>query len=584
MEHVESLSKFVTHFIDQLIYSNVEDVVISPGSRSTPLAIAFAEHDDIRHWVHLDERSAAFFALGLAKEQQKPVALVCTSGTAAANYYPAIVEAYYSRVPLLVLTADRPHELRDVGAPQAIDQTDMFGRYVRWYQDLVIPGPGMHQYARRQAARAVEEASSDHPGPVHLNFPFREPLVPDFQLSGLWREGEKPVPKAMTGKRRLPDDEMKQLVERFADYERGMIVVGPQTDPSLGEAIGTLASRLGVPVLADPLSQLRTGVHDKRNIIENYDALLKSAEIGEQVKPDYILRFGAMPVSKAYLKWVQKYDPHIDHFIVDSHKSYREPAGLSVQFLWADPTTFAEQAAACVPEIKEENDYLLTLRKMNRIAKSHMLKEVDDQLNEGHAVVYLSECLPDQSNLFVGNSMPIRDVDSFFMTTPKDVTIMANRGANGIDGVVSTALGCAASGKRTTLLLGDVSFFHDLNGLWLAKQKQLPLTIVVINNDGGGIFSYLPQADQTSHFEELFGTPLGLDFSHAVEMYGGSHKRVGTWEEYKNALKESYQQHRFSVIEVMTNRTDHVPFHKAKWQSLSEAILNGSIDDVQTGE
>ncbi|ASF40229.1 2-succinyl-5-enolpyruvyl-6-hydroxy-3-cyclohexene-1-carboxylic-acid synthase [Halobacillus halophilus] len=579
MEHVESLTKYVTHFVDQLVFSGIEHVVISPGSRSTPLAMTLAEHSEMNHWVHLDERSAAFFALGIAKEQHKPVALVCTSGTAAANYYPAIVEAYYSRVPLLVLTADRPHELRDTGAPQAIDQTDMFGSYVRWYQDLAVPGEGLHMYARRQAARAVEEAVGNHPGPVHLNLPFREPLIPDFSLNGLWREGVKPIPRAFSGKPGLQEEVLEELFQRLNRYERGVIVVGPQADEELAPYVTTLAARLGVPILADPLSQLRAGAHDKSNIIENYDALLKSERIQGLIEPDYILRFGAMPVSKAYLKWVKKIKTHADHFIVDTYKSYREPAGITAQFIWSDPAILCSRLSSFFKEGSYETDWLELWHKLNSTAKNQMLSEPEDQMNEGHAVVYLSEALPDNSNLFVGNSMPIRDVDSFFMSTPKSVKVLANRGANGIDGVLSAALGSSVSGRRTTLLLGDLSFYHDFNGMLIAKHKGLPLTIVVINNNGGGIFSYLPQVNHPDHFEELFGTPLDLDFSKIVEMYGGVHRKAENWGEYKNALAESYGSEGLFVVEVITNREDHVAFHKAKWQSIEESITTWSEDE-----
>ncbi|TGB02162.1 2-succinyl-5-enolpyruvyl-6-hydroxy-3-cyclohexene-1-carboxylic-acid synthase [Halobacillus salinus] len=574
MEHVEALSKYVTHFVDQLAYSGVKEVVISPGSRSTPLAMTFAASEDINHWVHLDERSAAFFALGIAKERQEPVALVCTSGTAAANYYPAIVEAYQSRIPLIVLTADRPHELREVGAPQAINQIKMYGDYVLWYQDLALPEVGLSKYVRRQAARAVDEASGKRMGPVHLNIPFREPLIPDFTMDGLWRDGAQPVPRSLKGKWTVDEDTIVSLTEKFKGKERGIIVVGPQMEDELAHAVTTLAHRLGAPVLADPLSKLRTGEHDKRNVIENYDTILKSETIRESLRPDYILRFGAMPVSKAYLKWVRGLD--IDHYIVDTENSYREPAGIAANFIWSDAVPFCEECTNRLAQEGKETDWLEHWQQMNQTAKTLMLAEPDHNLNEGHSIVHLADAIPDESVLFVGNSMPIRDVDSFFMSTPKHVDVMANRGANGIDGVISTAIGIASTGKKTTLLLGDVSFFHDLNGLWMAKNKDIPLKIVLINNDGGGIFSYLPQVKHPEHFEELFGTPVGLDFTKALEMYGASHTKVTSWEAYKQALKDVYEESGLSVIEVITNRTDHVDFHRAKWKKVEEAILNGS--------
>ncbi|UOQ94206.1 2-succinyl-5-enolpyruvyl-6-hydroxy-3-cyclohexene-1-carboxylic-acid synthase [Halobacillus shinanisalinarum] len=574
MTYTETLTKYMTHFVDQLIYSGIEDVVISPGSRSTPLAMTFSEHSEVAHWVHVDERSAAFFALGLAKEKQKSVALVCTSGTAAANYYPAIVEAYYSRVPLVVLTADRPHELRDVGAPQSIEQIEMYGGYVKWFHDLALAEEGLLPYVRKQAARAVEESQSNHSGPVHVNVPLREPLVPDFSLEGLWNEGAKPIPKPFRGLPQISEQQAAFFEELFLSGKKGLLVCGPNTNSNLASNVTNLAARAGLPILADPLSQLRAGDHDKRNIIENYDALLKSDKWKVNLQPDFIIRLGAMPVSKAYLQWIQKHGASIDHYVVDTYASYREPSGVTTQFIWCDSGKFCKKIYERIDEDHLENDWLGKWQKMNTLAKSHMLTEQDEELNEGHVVVHLSNAMPDESVLFVGNSMPIRDVDSFFMSTPKRIRILANRGANGIDGVVSTALGVAASGQPTTLLLGDLSFFHDLNGLLLTKMHNLPITIVVINNDGGGIFSYLPQVDQGAHFEELFGTPIGIDFKAVVEMYGGAHKRVHTWASYKRSLEESYQEDGLSVVEVMTNRKDHVPFHKAKWQGVAEALEN----------
>ncbi|MFC7063922.1 2-succinyl-5-enolpyruvyl-6-hydroxy-3-cyclohexene-1-carboxylic-acid synthase [Halobacillus seohaensis] len=578
MDHITTLTKYMSHFVDQLIFSGVEDVVISPGSRSTPLAMTFRESEDVVHWINLDERSAAFFALGIAKEKQKPVALVCTSGTAAANYFPAIVEAYYSRVPLLVLTADRPHELRDVGAPQAIEQTNMYGSYVKWFHDLALPEESMLPYVRKQAARAVNESIANHPGPVHINVPLREPLLPDFTLLNLEKEERNLIPNVRKGKAHLNEEQVSELKEILLSNKNGLIVCGPQTDPLLAKSLTNLASRIGVPILADPLSQLRAGGHDKINVIENYDALLKSDEMKNRLLPDYILRFGAMPVSKAYLQWVKKHGSSIKHFVVDEYSSHREPSGVLTEFIWCHPVVFCDQIASQLEEGRTNTSWLSTWTHMNGEAKDQMLAEPDEAMNEGHAVVYLSEAIPDESVLFVGNSMPIRDVDSFFMSSPKAITILANRGANGIDGVVSSALGVAANGRRTTLLLGDVSFFHDLNGLLIAKQQNLNITIIVINNDGGGIFSYLPHAKSSDHFEELFGTPLGIDFQGVIEMYGGSHRRVIDWSSYKKALKDSYKEEGLSVVEVVTSRDDHVAFHKTRWDKIAETILHGGIE------
>ncbi|GGF32914.1 2-succinyl-5-enolpyruvyl-6-hydroxy-3-cyclohexene-1-carboxylate synthase [Halobacillus andaensis] len=572
MEHTATLTRYITQFVDQLSYSGVEDVVISPGSRSTPLAMTFREHGTIKHWMNLDERSAAFFALGIAKDKQKPVALVCTSGTAAANYYPAIVEAYYSRVPLLVFTADRPHELRDVGAPQSIEQSHMYGNYVKWFHDLALPEDRLLPYVRKQASRAVHESTSGHAGPVHLNIPLREPLVPDFSTPGCWRGEIPPVPVMINGSATLNDEQIRLFKERLLSGQKGLIVCGPQSNGQLPYYIAQLASKAGLPILADPLSQLRAGEHDKRNVIESYDALLRSEAFKDHHIPDYIIRFGAMPISKAYLKWIQKHSQDVEHFVVDEYASHREPSGVPTTFVFSHPAEFCEQIGKEIGEDGKETEWLSEWKSLNVEAKKIMLASPEPALNEGHAVVYLSEAIPEESNLFVGNSMPVREVDNFFAASPKKINIMANRGANGIDGVVSTALGAAAHGKNTTLLLGDLSFFHDLNGLLIAKQKKINITIVVINNDGGGIFSYLPQASNSEHFEELFGTPIGVDFEKVVSMYEGSHRRAINWESYKEALRLSYKEEGLSVVEVMTDRDSHVAFHQSRWSEVADLI------------
>ncbi|MCP3028299.1 2-succinyl-5-enolpyruvyl-6-hydroxy-3-cyclohexene-1-carboxylic-acid synthase [Halobacillus sp. A5] len=575
MEHTATLTKYITHFVDQLSYAGVEDVVISPGSRSTPLAVTFREHNEINHWVNLDERSAGFFALGIAKDKQQPVALVCTSGTAAANYYPAIVEAYYSRVPLLVLTADRPHELRDVGAPQSIEQIQMFGGYVKWFHDLALPEERLVPYVRKQALRAVNESISGLQGPVHVNVPLREPLTPDFTTEGLWRDDyNRPFPNLIEGSFVLSKEQTDHFKELILSNRKGLIVCGPQTDKELPQHLAELSSKGALPVLADPLSQLRSGAHDKMNVIESYDSFLRSEAFKNELKPDYIIRLGAMPVSKAYLQWIQTHGEAIEHYVIDEYASHREPSGVPSTFVAADNVQFVRQLAAELEDKGSDTPWLANWQSLNIETKKIMLSQPGAALNEGHAVVYLSEAIPEESILFAGNSMPIREVDSFFAASPKNITIMANRGANGIDGVVSTALGAAASGRKTTLMLGDLSFFHDLNGLLIAKQKNINITIVVINNDGGGIFSYLPQSSQSEYFEELFGTPMGLDFQKVITMYGGTHRRVIDWEGYKEALASSYEELGLSVVEVMTDRENHVDFHRERWNEVA-ALAEG---------
>ncbi|WP_407271930.1 2-succinyl-5-enolpyruvyl-6-hydroxy-3-cyclohexene-1-carboxylic-acid synthase [Radiobacillus sp. PE A8.2] len=576
MEHTEILTRYIGNFVDELNKSGLTDVVISPGSRSTPIAMMFAEHPEINHWVNMDERSAAFFALGIAKQQNKAVALVCTSGTAAANYYPAIVEAYYSRVPLLILTADRPHELRDVGAPQAIEQIEMYGKYVKWFHEMALPeaSPNMLSYVRARASRAVYTANQGNAGSVHLNFPFREPLLPDFSIRDLW--GETTASSYLgyvEGQRQVTPHQLDDMISELATYQRGLIVCGPQFDEALAEVVVRLANQWQIPILADPLSQLRTGGHEKAQIIESYDTILKNNKIRDQIEPEFIIRFGAMPISKSYLMYVKQY-PNMNHIVVESHEGHREPTGTKTSYIYADPAGFCMDLADQGASLSFDQQWLQTWQQMNQTTKQILQRDhMIDKITEGHAVTYLTEEVPDGSTLYIGNSMPIRDIDTFLLADEKPLKLLGNRGANGIDGLTSSALGAAVHGNNVTLLIGDLSFFHDFNGMLVAKQYNISLTIVLINNNGGGIFSFLPQAQHPKHFEVLFGTPMNIDIENVVSMYGGTYEQPTNKQEFQQALRQSYQQTGLSVIEVKTDRAENVEWHKQKWQEAETALM-----------
>lgn len=574
MSHIKSLTKYTASFVDELVSSGLTDVVISPGSRSTPLALTVREHDGLTDWIVIDERSAAFFALGIAKATDRPVALICTSGTAAANYYPAIIEAYHSRVPLVVLTTDRPHELRDVGAPQAIDQIHMFGNYVKYFHEMALPEASkeMLVYARRQAARAFFEADLGNKGPVHLNFPFREPLVPDFTIEKVF-EAEKGHPSfnpVFEGKRNLPFDAQLQLKQMLTHKKRGVIVCGPDQNILDQERIIRFAKAWNLPILADPLSQLRAGEFSKDVIIDSYDAILREKRVRDYLKPDFIIRFGAMPVSKMYLFYAQENDD-VPHFVIEAEGGYREPANVNTSFLHTDPGLFCE---SLMPGFEVKVDGWIRLwRRMNAKVYKHIFMPESSEITEGEAVRGIREVIPPHTTLFIANSMAIRDVDTFFTNINKPVRMLANRGVNGIDGVTSTALGVAASEGRVTLIIGDLSFYHDLNGLLMAKHFELDVTLVLVNNDGGGIFSFLPQAKDPKHFDALFGTPVGIDFKPAVEMYGGVYELVGTERELKESLQASYKRSGLSVIEVRTDREENAVWHRKIWEQINKDLL-----------
>lgn len=575
MNHTEKLTRYITNFVDELVKTGLREVVISPGSRSTPLALAFCEHKHVKEWIVIDERSAAFFALGMAKETGRPVALLCTSGTAAANYYPAIIEAHYSRVPLIILTADRPHELRDVGAPQAIEQINMYGNYVKWFHDMALPEATaeMLVYVREKASRAIHVSRSGNAGPVQLNFPFREPLHLDFTLENVWEETDNVNNNPFySGKVKLASNQIEQVLELISDKPNGLIVCGPQGDQQLAESIVILASQLKIPILADPLSQIRAGHHGKDNIIEGYDALFRSKKVRTTLTPDYIIRFGAMPVSKSYLFYVEDHSNALQ-FIVEPFEGTRNPTRHKATFIYSDPELFCHDLTSQTNQTPTNEGWVAKWQEMNTIAKRELTIGSEDALTEGDVVLNLLENVPDKSDLYVANSMAVRDLDSFFMTTTKEIKVLSNRGANGIDGMISSALGAAsASRNHLTLLIGDLSFYHDLNALLIAKKYHITLTILLINNNGGGIFSFLPQANDEKHFETLFGTPLNIEFEQTINMYGGNYDLVSKQHELNEALIKSYDNKGLSVIEVRTDRTENAAWHRTKWSTITRKL------------
>lgn len=574
MNHQEGLTAYIAAFVGELVHAGVNDIVISPGSRSTPIALVMAEHPELNLHIHVDERSAAFFGLGIAKATKKPVAILCTSGTAAANYYPAIIEATISRVPLIVLTADRPHELRDVGAPQAIDQIHLYGHNVKWFVEMSPPEgkDEMIRYARTVCARAAATATRYPAGPVHLNFPLREPLIPNLH------EKLFELPERATGfvdihngKLSLSNEIMKNLATILDSKKNGVIICGPIEDVEFMEVVIEFANVLQFPILADPLSQLRSGHHNQDSIIDAYDTFLRFEDPKKALKPSVVIRFGAMPVSKA-LSIFLKENRDVPQIVVDGGSGWRDPLTAASEMIYCDESIFCRN----VSEYIEPRDHSVYLEKWKSINEHTKMKisSIRDiaALSEGKLFHLLADMLPEEATLFVGNSMPIRDLDSFFFNNKKGIKVMGNRGANGIDGIVSTALGAATVSQPLYLVLGDLTFFHDLNGLLAAKLFKLNITVLLINNNGGGIFSFLPQAEYPKHFEMLFGTPLELDFRHVIEMYGGSYEKVQDWDHYQQAFANDLQVNGLRVLEISTDRDRNLSEHRDLWNSVSQEI------------
>ncbi|GCF08563.1 2-succinyl-5-enolpyruvyl-6-hydroxy-3-cyclohexene-1-carboxylic-acid synthase [Dictyobacter arantiisoli] len=604
---------YINAFIDELQRSNVHNIVICPGSRSTPLALAIAAHPGLKAWMHVDERSAAFFALGMARRLERPVAVVCTSGSAAANFFPAIVEARLTHVPLLILTADRPHELRENGAPQAIDQLRLYGTHVKWFAEVALPeaSNAALRYIRTLADRVAALASAVPAGPVHLNFPFREPLTPGPLADQPLPAEEQRDPIAWHGRPhhqpyiavedaplgRLTSAACAQIIEQLKDVTHGLIIAGPYHDAALTAPLLQLAQTLGYPILADPLSQLRSGPHDHSLIVTGYDAFLRMDSFIGQHEPQVVLRFGAMPTAKPLLLYVKRY-ADCPQIVVDADGGWNEPTQLATQMVHADPALFCQDVeqglrqlgqghAVARDAVARDQAWLQLWLRTDRVTREALLTALRDfpDLFEGRVFTELSTLLPEGATLFAGNSMPVRDMDTFFWGDERAVRIVGNRGANGIDGIVSSALGTSAGSRSqdgeqeqeqgktpTVLVIGDLSFFHDLNGLLAARLHQLDLVIVLINNDGGGIFSFLPQAAYPEHFEQVFGTPTGLDFQPVVQMYGGAYRQVADWNDFRQAFQQGVQSGGLHVIEVRTERVSNVAMHRQLWQVVERAL------------
>lgn len=560
----KTLTNYVRRMTSALMNAGVKSVVISPGSRSTPLAYAFATTKSLDAYMQVDERSAGFFALGLAKATGEPVVLLCTSGTAASNYFPAVTEAHYARIPLIVITADRPHELREVGAPQAIDQLQLYGNHVKYSVDfpLAEENSDVDDYIERHIQRAASVALTAPTGPIHLNVPFREPLQIDFEL-------ESPPTtfvRRILGEDSLDESTKRYIVDLVNKTKNGLLVVGELPIGINNELFWRFAKGLNWPVLCDPLSNLRAKVPTNcvDLCIDRYDALLKSELFKEKAIPDTVIRLGAQPVSKPLSLFLKKVRPQTV-VLVDESPQFRDPLGIVTHHIQASTESFLH-----INVHSEESSYTGIWSRANDEAARVMENSVGS--DEGAYTRMLFSHLPDEADLVSGSSMPIRDVDTFFGKTAKDITIFANRGTNGIDGVVSTALGIQAARQRPTwLLIGDLSFLHDVNGLIVSRFHETDLTIVIMNNDGGGIFSYLPQAESGDHFERLFGTPTGLTFGHIAAMYDAQYSSIKSLEEFEKELNKEKKKN-IRIIEVFTNRNENVIAHRTLWTEITKRI------------
>jgi 2-succinyl-5-enolpyruvyl-6-hydroxy-3-cyclohexene-1-carboxylate synthase len=559
-------------FCDELARCGMTDACTSPGSRSAPLVLALVRESRLRCHSHIDERCAGFFALGLAKASRRPVAVACTSGTAAAELAPAVHEAREARVPLLVLTADRPPELRETGAGQTIDQVKLYGAAAKWFFEVGVHDASVdrRRFLRTLACRAYWTALEGRPGPVHLNFPLREPLVPDGPLPELddgRPDGAPWVDRAPADGRPSPAA-LHRLMDALEERPRGVLVCGrSERDPALALAVEGFAETTGYPVLADPLS----GARRAPTAVAHYDALLRDAAFAHREKPELVLRIGDLPTSKPLRGWLAGAHEALD-IAVDPERTWQDPDGATSLVVPADPATALAEATERL-ERAPDAAWVDAWRRADDAAAEASARAVGDELSEPWVAARLGAALPAGATLFVASSMPVRDVETFFPARDDPARVLANRGANGIDGTVSSAYGAAAASQGpTVLLIGDVALVHDLGGLLAGTRLGLRLAIVLLNNDGGGIFHFLPIAGEADVFEEHVATPHGLDFARAAALFGAEHELVTDPAGFDAALGRALGATGTSIVEVRTDRAANVALHRRVWAEVAAAL------------
>jgi 2-succinyl-5-enolpyruvyl-6-hydroxy-3-cyclohexene-1-carboxylate synthase len=578
MDPTNANTALASAFVEELARCGMRQAVLSPGSRSTPLAVALWRRPEIEVSVIVDERSAAYFALGAAQATGAPIAVLCTSGTAAANLHPAVCEADQSAVPLILLTADRPPELRGIGAGQTIDQVKLYGSSVRWFCEVGTHSAddgGLLHY-RSTACRAFAAARGEpRPGPVHLNLPWREPLAPisvdgdvtatdELATEG---RGERPL-TAVTPVDLEPSEFLLEEVAKHLDEAlSGVIVAGRQLDTGLRDPLVELARAAGMPILAEPTSQIRCGPHDRSHVITSYDLLLRDERFSTRVVPDLVLRFGEMPTSKPLRAWLA--DSGADQIAVDPSGGWNEPTRRAAALLRADPTDLAAGWAARLGEDREPPTAWIEAEVAAREAIDAELDGVDAPTEPGlHRA--LGAIHADGDLIYTASSMPIRDQEAFLGAVDADALFLCNRGANGLDGLISSGIGAgAASGRPTTVISGDLGLLHDLGGLAALREVTTPVRIVVIDNDGGGIFHFLPQESALGReeFEALLGTPRGVSASRAAALFELPHQRVDSLADLPSALAAGT-----GLIEVRADRHTNVDLHHRLAEKVSQAI------------
>ena len=542
------MNEYIASLVDELYQLGVRHAVFSPGSRSTTLAMLFQSHGGFHTYMNIDERSAGFMALGIAKAQGEPAVLVCTSGSALTHYGPAVVEAKHSGVPMIILSADRPYTLQQVGAPQTIDQQKYFGTAVNYYEELSVPSESHYYTYPRQVARRAYLKANDHKlGPVHINVPLFEPLVPNREEE-YFKQGRSAKPFRLVKHQKIAS------LASLLNGKRVLILGGPTVmNP---KAVVDFADRIGAVVIGDPLSNLR----QYEKVISTYDAFLAHHERWEELRPDVVIQLGQIPVSKRIQQWMETLTD-IDYITVSPNAEVVNPSLTTTIHVMASVDVFLWEMSLGI-SVAQDLEYVRVWQGIESNSREQLDKvQEEPNLFEGRTIHMLQQMMPDEGQLLVANSMSIRDMDYFWATGRSQAMVYGNRGTNGIDGTVSTALGLSTNGKPTVMLTGDLSFFHDMNGLAIGKTHGMNLTIILHNNDGGGIFQYLPQKG-TDDFDYLFNTPQGIDYSGLATMYGLDYVKVTNNAELEQAMQHYIGTEGIHLIEVPTSKEIGRELHK----------------------
>lgn len=569
-------------FVNQLVDAGVQNVCISPGSRSTPLTLAFENNKKIKKHIFVDERQSGFFALGLAKQSNLPVAIVTTSGTAAVELYPAIVEAYQNRVPLIVCTADRPAKLRNKGANQTINQDNLYKNHIRFFYDTGLPDLTKKSFEKllNKTNQACRISLIANRGPVHINLPFEKPLEPHLSTDQISEKKFEEIENIDAGQifygseSLFKEEDLNQLLNQINKSSSGLIVVGPADfyEP-LKRKIKKLSLTLRFPIFADGASNFRTGVKEKDLVITNYDAFLRSGEFQNKFQPDIIVQFGRTPTSTSlenYLSQIKSV-----RYIINEFGDCYDPSGTAKKIIKADVYSFIDNLLKNIDGTskKKNSQWLKFLLQLDDLAEWLKVEFINNShlIDETNIIWNIARNIPEKGVLFVSNSTPIRDLDYFLQKSPNNFIVHQNRGASGIDGIISTALGIAEVTKeRTFLLTGDLAFYHDLSSLLNAKTKYINLTIILINNQGGGLFNFLPISESKEVLKKYFLTPVKLDFEKIIKTFGLDYKLVKTSTQLNLAINRRSDIPQ--VIEIKTDSVQSLQKRKDYWSGVINEV------------